>query len=85
MTERPLAQIVGETLAERQLTLATSESITGGQLGAIITSVPGASPVLPGRRGGLRHRAESAHRWRQPLSVLKSHGVISEQTAIGGW
>ena len=43
MSEKPLAQIVGETLVTRQLTLSTSESITGGQLGATITSVPGAS------------------------------------------
>ena len=32
MSEKPLAQIVGETLVTRQLTLSTSESITGGQL-----------------------------------------------------
>ena len=49
MSEKPLAQIVGETLVTRQLTLSTAESITGGQWGATITSVPRASPYYLSR------------------------------------
>lgn len=81
MSEKPLAQIVGETLVTRQLTLSTSESITGGQLGATITSVPGASRYYLG--GVVVYDTEQKARiGGVSRSVLKSHGVISEQTAI---
>ena len=39
----PIAQVVGEALAERGETLATAESCTGGRISALITAVPGAS------------------------------------------
>ena len=81
MSEKPLAQIVGETLVTRQLTLSTSESITGGQLGATITSVPGASRYYLG--GVVVYDTEQKARiGGVSRSVLKSHGVISEQTAV---
>lgn len=81
MSEEPLAQIVGETLVTRQLTLSTSESITGGQLGATITSVPGASRYYLG--GVVVYDTEQKARiGGVSRSALKSHGVISEQTAI---
>ena len=48
MPNRSLAEVVGRTLTERGLTLATSESLTGGLLGATITAVPGASRYYVG-------------------------------------
>ncbi|MFT3861335.1 CinA family protein [Micropruina sp.] len=81
MTERGLAQLVGETLAQRQLTLATSESLTGGLLGATITAVPGASRYYLG--GVVVYATEQKARiGGVSRSVLTSHGVISQQTAI---
>jgi PncC family amidohydrolase len=44
-----VSALVAELL-ERRVTLATAESVTGGGLGAAITSVPGASAVY---RGGV--------------------------------
>ena len=81
MTGRPLAEIVGHTLAERQLTLATSESLTGGLLGATITAVPGASRYYLG--GVVVYATEqNARIGGVNPTVLTSHGVISEQTAV---
>ncbi len=49
MTDIPaLAKKVLKTLTERDLTLATAESLTGGLLGATITEIPGASKVYLG-------------------------------------
>lgn len=45
-----LASHLLDELAARSMTLATCESLTGGLIGATITSVPGASRVY---RGGL--------------------------------
>jgi len=81
MTERSLAEIIGRTLVGRGLTLATSESITGGLLGATITAVPGASRYYVG--GVVVYATEQKARiGGVSPSVLKSHGVISEQTAV---
>lgn len=81
MTERPLAEIVGRTLAERQLTLATSESLTGGLLGATITAVPGASRYYLG--GVVVYATEQKSRiGGVNPAVLKAQGVVSEQTAV---
>lgn len=42
------AALLARTLTERSLTLATAESLTGGELGATITSIPGASKFYLG-------------------------------------
>ena len=47
-TAEPLAARVIARLAADGLTLATSESLTGGLIGAALTSVPGASQVYLG-------------------------------------
>lgn len=81
MPNRSLAEVVGRTLTERGLTLATSESLTGGLLGATITAVPGASRYYVG--GVVVYATEQKARiGGVSPTVLKSHGVISEQTAI---
>src|SRR5687768_16404004 len=43
-----LAASVLRELQDRGLTLATAESLTGGGLGSLLTSVPGASAVYAG-------------------------------------
>ncbi len=81
MTQRSLAEVVGRTLTERGLTLATSESLTGGLLGATITAVPGASQYYLG--GVVVYATEQKSRiGGVDSAVLRKHGVISEQTAV---
>jgi PncC family amidohydrolase len=67
-------------LAEHGLTLATAESLTGGGLGALITSVPGASAVY---RGGVVAYATELKQsvLGVPAEVVRSHGVVSPECA----
>jgi len=46
--DSPLEEIIGSLLKEKNLTLATAESCTGGNIAARITSVPGASVYFKG-------------------------------------
>jgi nicotinamide-nucleotide amidase len=79
--ERDLAEVVGEMLRERRLTLSTAESLTGGSLAARVTSVAGASDSFAGsvvaygasaKRAVLGVRAET----------LSGAGIVSEACAI---
>lgn len=81
MTElEDLARRVVQTFAQRGLTLATSESLTGGSLGAAITAIPGASAVYRG--GVIAYGTEQkATLSGVPLEILTKHGAVSEATA----
>ncbi len=77
-----LATKVIRTMTERDLTLATAESLTGGLLGATITDVPGASKVYLG--GGIAY----ATRVKQDMLAvdrveIDAFSVISSQVASG--
>lgn len=63
------------------LTLATSESLTGGLVGAALTSVPGASSVY---RGGVVAYATAikAELSGVPSAILEADGAVSQRTAI---
>lgn len=67
-------------LRERQLTLATAESCTGGSLAGRITDVPGASDVF---LAGYVTYANSAkeNALGVPASLIASHGAVSEPVA----
>lgn len=80
MPADPLASRVLSALVGRGQTLATAESITGGLIGAALTSVPGASAAY---RGGLvTYATDLKHSLgRVQQEVLDEAGVISERTA----
>lgn len=67
-------------LRQRSLTLATCESLTGGGIGAAITSVPGASDVY---RGGLITYARDLKHTLAGVDeeLIASEGVVNELTA----
>ncbi len=71
--------VVLRMLVERQLTLATMESCTGGLLASLITDVPGSSLAF---RGGLvPYATELKAEWGVPRETLEEHGAVSEATA----
>jgi len=81
MTDFPLAQDVVKRLKRKKMTLATAESITGGGLGAAITSVPGASDVF---LGGLITYSDQSKTMFLDIAkrILTKHTAVSEEVAI---
>ncbi|MGK2874926.1 MAG: CinA family protein [Nocardioides sp.] len=68
-------------LRGRQMSLATAESLTGGQLAAAVTSVPGASAVYLG--GVVSYATEvKVGVLGVPEHLIRDHGVVSAQCAI---
>lgn len=76
----PTAEVL-ETLVARGSTLATAESLTGGQLAALLTAVPGASRCF---RGGVVSYATDVKvsLLGVPSSVVAGPGVISAECAL---
>lgn len=71
--------VVGETLAERSLTLAAMESCTGGLLADTITNVPGSSRYF---RGGIvSYATEIKEMMGVDPAIIAEHGVVSAETA----
>jgi len=72
---------VSIVIAMQGRTLATAESITGGQLGSIITSIPGASQIF---RGGVIAYATDLKSSLLGVSnsVLAAGGAVQAQVAL---
>jgi PncC family amidohydrolase len=78
-----LAGLVIEVVRELQtrgLTVSCAESCTGGQLAAIITSVPGASKIFPGGIVAYSNNVKRAL-LEVPAEVLEQHGAVSLECA----
>ncbi len=75
-----LPETVGRCLRERGLTLAAAESCTGGLVGALVTSVAGASDYFRGSIVAYGNRAKT-----QLLDVapplIERHGAVSAEVA----
>jgi PncC family amidohydrolase len=72
---------VSVVIAMQGRTLATAESITGGQLGSVITSIPGASQIF---RGGVIAYATDLKTSLLGVSdaVLADGGAVQAQVAL---
>jgi nicotinamide-nucleotide amidase len=78
--ERPVEEHVLSLLGARGLTLATAESITGGLIGARLTSVPGSSESFLG--GVVAYSdAVKASELGVPPELLAAHGAVSAEVA----
>ena len=72
---------VHELLLERGATVATAESLNGGQLSARLTAAPGASDTFLG--GVVSYATElKVEVLGVPEAVVTTHGVISAECAI---
>lgn len=71
--------VVLSMLAERGLTLATMESITGGLLASLLTDVPKSSVSFHG--GLITYITELKEQWGVPKDIVEQFGVISVETA----
>ena len=75
--DKPLACIVGERLREKNLTMATAESCTGGNIAHEITRIAGSSDYFVGSVVSYANHVKE-----QVLQVspedLRAHGAVSE-------
>lgn len=76
----PLAEVVGEMLAARKMTLAIAESCTGGLMASQITDVPGASGYF--ERGVVAYSNRSKiEMLRVAEQTIESCGAVSAEAA----
>ncbi|MBR0406129.1 MAG: CDP-diacylglycerol--glycerol-3-phosphate 3-phosphatidyltransferase [Eggerthellaceae bacterium] len=76
-----LSCTVIESAKEKDLLIATAESLTGGMIGSLLTSVPGSSAVYKG--GVVSYTNSVKHAFLDVKEqTLESFGAVSEQTAL---
>ncbi len=76
-----LKERLAAALSDRELTLATAESCTGGGLSRLLTEIPGASAFFIG--GVIAyHNDVKLQLLDVPRETLTLHGAVSSQTAI---
>ena len=73
-------QIISK-LVEKNITIATAESCTGGSLGKIITSVPGVSSIYGYGFITYANEAKEGILGVSP-KTLEEHGAVSSETAL---
>src|SRR5207245_10128960 len=78
--ERSIAQIVLDLCRERELTLTTAESCTGGLVAARLPSIPGASHVFLGGVVAYTNELKEGE-LGVPPAVLGEYGAVSAETA----
>ena len=78
---KALEMIVGELLRNKNLTVSTAESCTGGSVAACLTSVPGSSEYFI---GGVVAYSNEVKMGLLDVSAqtLEQHGAVSEETVI---
>ncbi len=78
--DKSLAEVVGQLLRQKKITLATAESCTGGLLGKYITDIPGSSDYYLG--GWVTYSNEAKIRELGVAEkLLQEYGAVSKPAA----
>ena len=77
--EDTLPGLVLRWVRDRNATVATMESLTGGLLSGLLTSVPGSSQSFEG--GVVSYSMGAKARFGVPVDTLSAHGAVSAETA----
>jgi len=78
--DEPLEQLIGQLLVDRQQTLATGESCTGGTIAGRITSVAGSSRYFKGSVVAYSNRVKMDMLGVSP-QILEKYGAVSQPVA----
>ena len=79
LEDKPLEAILGELLKQKNATIATAESCTGGRLAAALNALPGSSAYYLGSVVAYANE-EKEHVIGVEHETLTQHGAVSEQT-----
>lgn len=79
--EETLEQVVGQLLAERELTVALAESCTGGLITSRLTDIPGSSRYILGSLVSYSNEVKESN-LGVPQQTLIAFGAVSEETAV---
>lgn len=73
-----IPEAISRLLIQKEKTVTTAESCTGGYIASLFTAIPGASAYFP---GGIISYDNSikAHLLQVPHSTIEQHGAVSEQ------
>ncbi|MFB9863855.1 competence/damage-inducible protein A [Rufibacter immobilis] len=77
--EVTLEEAIGQLLKDRNLTISTAESCTGGLVAHKLTSVPGSSAYFMGSVVAYSNAVKQAQ-LGVPPQTLDAHGAVSEET-----
>lgn len=77
-----LEQRVAETLKDKKISIAVAESLTGGLVSKMLTTIPGSSEYFIGGAVCYTPRAKIIQTGIDP-KIIAEHGIVSEQTATG--
>ena len=76
---KALAEELGKLLLEKELTLSTAESCTGGGIASVITSISGSSEYFKGGIVAYANEVKTALLGVNK-TTLEKHGAVSEET-----
>ncbi|MBN2531181.1 MAG: competence/damage-inducible protein A [Deltaproteobacteria bacterium] len=77
-TDKSLSEVVGDMLRDRQLTIASAESCTGGMIAHELTNVAGSSDYVQGAVVAYDNRIKNKV-LAVPADLLNKYGAVSEQ------
>lgn len=78
--DETLEEVVAKLLVQKQMTLATAESFTGGKIAELLTRIPGASAYFKGSIVSYATEAK-INILKVPKNLIKRHSVVSAEVA----